>query len=390
MKHLLIAIAALSILPTSGIAATDSTPSVAADSQPAPAPAATPAAAAAPAAAGGEVKLGPDGKPIAQPQQGGNLANAVLARTPEEQAKQSGFQVQIGAEHWLGVGTFVDMRYYSYLAVNFSAVVLYQFNLWDKRFRASASGRLTYEYTLPDNETGRRTTFYDTRLGLSAPALFKEKATGIAFTPSLGLTVPTSPESFNAGLITAVSASIAATRSVGRFDFNVSASAARAFFTSPQNNFKATTGRDANGVLLAACRSGETACAGGAANGLYTIAGGATVNWRITDDLILTAIYQFIRGYGADLVPAGGDQYTPKALDSNGNPVARSGLTPRDRTFGVIDLGYQLNDHYSVDLSVSTIQLPLTSTGLVRFPFFSFGSLADNSTSVNLGLTGAF
>ena len=56
-------------------------------------------------------------------------------------------------------------------------------------------------------------------------------------------------------------------------------------------------------------------------------------------------------------------------------------------TFGV---GYQLTDHYSLDLGLQTLQTPLTPKGQVRFPWFAFGTLADNGTAASLSLAAAY
>jgi hypothetical protein len=84
------------------------------------------------------------------------------------------------------------------------------------------------------------------------------------------------------------------------------------------------------------------------------------------------------------------DEFTPKALDDNGNPVARVGLGSFDRTSAFFGASYQLNEHYSLDLGTSTVQTPLTPTGQVRFPFLSFGTWADNNTSIYFTLTAAY
>lgn len=322
------------------------------------------------------------------------LANAVQARTPEEQANQTGFQIITALDHWLGVGTFVDSKSYSYLAANLTVQPQFLFGVKGTRLAASATLRGTYEYTLPDNDTGRRFSPGDVRLGLAAPALFRDKAlTGISVTPSMGLTIPTSLESWNAGLITSLSLSAAATRSfttpIGGFDLRLSVGGSRGFFTSSVNSIKANTGRDVYGNLLVVCRTGEASCASAGQNTAWSANVAGQVNWRVNGEVIVYVGYTFIKTW-REATTASLDDSSPKALDSNGNPVARSGYGQADRTSGFFGGSYQLNEHYSLDLGIATAQTPLTATGQVRFPFFSFGTLADNSTTAYFTLTAAY
>lgn len=355
-------------------AQTSTTPEAAASSQPAPA--------AAPASA---------------PAKPNPLANAVQARTPEEQANQSGFQVATTLDHYLGAGTFVDARYYSSLSAFLTIAPQFLFGIGKQRLVASATIRASYEYTLPDTDTGRRWGIYDIRLGVSAPALFKEKAlTNIAFSPSLGLAIPTSLESWNAGLITSISLGVTASRSVGTFDFRASLSGSRSIYGQAASGYRnpdikgtgaATAPRDTNGNLLAICRVGETLCASAGMNPAWSFSVGGQVQWRATGSVLFYVGYSYIRSWRNGFEP---DDYTAQTLDSNGNRAAKDGLGNGDRTSTYFGGSYQLNEHYSLDLGVSTIQTPLTPTGQVRFPFLSVGTWADNGTSIYFTLSAAY
>lgn len=324
------------------------------------------------------------------------LAKAVQARTPEEQAKQSGWQLITQLDHYLGVGTFVDARYYSYLAAWLTVIPQFLFSVGNQRLVASATLRGSYEYTLPDAETGRRFGIFDVSLGVSAPAFFREKAlTNIAFTPSFGLTLPTSPESWNAGLITAFRVGITASRSVGTVDFRANVSGSASIFGQQVNGYRNPTlngsdlPRDAQGNLLVVCRPGEALCGNSNNNSAFSVSVGGQIQWRATGSLLFYGGYTYIRGwrYSANVAQ---DEYTPKGVDSNGNPVARVGLGSFDRSSAFFGGSYQLNEHYSLDLGCSTTQTPLTPTGQVRFPFLSFGTWADNNTSLYFTLSAAY
>jgi len=325
------------------------------------------------------------------------LANAVQARTPEEQAAQSGFQLITSLDHYLGAGTFVDARYYSSLSAWLTVIPQFLFGIGKQRLVASATLRGSYEYTLPDTETGRRWSVGDISVGVSAPAFFKEtKLTNIAFSPSVGLTIPTSPESWNAGLITALRAGITASRSVKTVDFRANIGASASIFGQPTSGYRnanisgtGTVPRDSNGNLLAVCRVGETLCGAAGNNTAFTVSAGGQVQWRATGSFLLYVGYTYFRiwRYSANPVV---DQYTPQALDARGNPVAKAGLGQSDRTSAFFGGSYQLNEHYSLDLGVSNVQTPLTPTGQVRFPFLSLGTWADNSTSIYFTLSAAY
>jgi len=325
------------------------------------------------------------------------LANAVQARTPEEQANQSGFQFQVSFDNWLGTGTFVNPALYSYLASNLTVQPVYLMPFLGKRLVLSATLRGTYEYTLADTETGRRFTFYDTALGASIPAAFRDtKFTGISFSPSVGLTIPSSPESFQAGLITSLRAGVTMSRRAGPIDLRASVSGTRGFYARP---FSAVANpsvadpsqapRDKAGNLTVVSRAGEPFSGWSGWNPAWGLSIGAQAQWRATGSLILIAGYTYLYTWREMATPVA-DQYTSRALDANGNPAAHVGYGRSDRTATFIDLSYQLNEHYSLDLGLSTIQSPLTPTGQVRFPFLSFGTWADSNTTLFFTLSAAY
>lgn len=331
------------------------------------------------------------------------LANAVQARTPEEQANQSGFQLIAALDHYVGTGTFNDPQHFASMSAFLTIIPQFLFGIGKQRLVASATIRGSYEYTLPDADTGRRWALGDIRLGVSAPAFFREKAlTNIAFSPSLGLTVPTSLESWNAGFITAVSLGVTASRSVGTVDFRANVSGSRAFFGQTSSGFRNpdinNTGnapRDSNGNLLAVCRPGEVYCGLSNQNLAWSLSAGGQVQWRATGSFLLYIGYTYLFSWREGVTADREDPLNPQALDSRGNPVASVGYGRSDRTSAYFGGSYQLNEHYSLDLGVSTVQSPLfidKTDGLqkVRFPFLSFGAWNDNATSIYFTLSAAY
>lgn len=352
---------------------------------PAPEQATAPAAPAPAAPATGETPAEGTVTTAATPQP--VVSNTpVVARTPEEAAKQMGFALSVDLDHYLGMGTFVNADYYSYFAGGVSIGARLNFNVKGVRLAASARAALNWEYTQPDTENARRIAPFDTRLGLSAPVLFREKFTGIAFTPSVGLTIPTSPASWQAGLITAVSLGLGAFRSFGRFDLFANGGFGKNFQTSTINGVRSTTRTDAQGNSLCLSRPGEAYCAvvGNNTNFSVSISGG--VNFHVTDEFWIIGSYQFLKAWRYSL-PV--DEFTPKTIDSNGATVADA-VGVADRYTAYIGMSYQLDAHYSLALGLFTLAVPKTEDNKAfRFPLWP-NNQADNVTSVNFTMSAAF
>lgn len=345
----------------------------------------------------------PKAAAAAQPQQQNALANAVQARTPEEQANQAGFQFAFGLDHYLGTGTFVDSEKYASLVAAPSVSATYLFGIKGVRMAASARVWAFYEYTLPDTPNGRRFFMQDTRLGLVAPALFRDKnVTGIAITPSLSAVIPSSQESFTSGLITTLGVGAAITRSVkagsGGFDFRLTLSGSYGFFTSPVNGIRnlpktAPGNRDALGNQIVIGRPDETFAAVNGMNPAFSGSLGGSVNWRTGGNLLLFAGYSYARNFNQAATLDPNDPTLPQALDSSGNQVARAGMGGGDVSRAFIGASYQLNEHYNLDFYVFTLQSPMVRIGdkwVPRFPIGSFIDTASNNTSIIVSLGAAY
>ena len=348
-------------------------------------------------------KKDPKAAAAAQPQQQNALANAVQARTPEEQAKQGGFQFAFGLDHYLGTGTFVNSEQYASLVGAPSIAATYLFGVGGVRLAASARLSAFYEYSLPDTPNGRRFFPQDTRLGLVAPALFQDKKfSGISITPSVSMVLPTSQESFTAGLITTIGVGAAATRSVkvggGGFDFRLTLSGSYGIFTSPVNGIRnppanAPGNRDSLGNQIVIGRPDETFAAVNGMNPAFAGTVGGSVNWRTGGNLLMFAGYSYTHAFNQAATLNPNDPTLPKALDSNGNQVGQAGMRGGDVTRSFIGASYQLNEHYNLDFYVFTLQSPLRREGdkwVVRAPIGSFVDAASNNTSLILSLGAAY
>jgi len=383
------AVMAMLLAPVVALADGATTPAPNANSPVAQAAEAT--APAADATAAPEVKKDVKKETTEEKREGSKLAEAVQARTPEELARQSGFAVGVDLGHELGMGTFVSVKSWAYLGAQVSVSPRYNFTFMDKRLVASGGFSVGYEYTLPDNPTGRRIFPSDLRLGLSAPAVYKEPATGIGITPSLSVMLPLRTESWTASMITSVRLGANASRSIGNFDFGLQVAGGWGAYVNGSSAYSPAdpNGRDAQGNLIALCRTGETICAGGPNNTAWTLGFNSYVNYRVTGDFILSVSYGLSKNWRYpqtwDV-----DQYTAKIPDANGNPAAHVGYGQMDMMASSISASYQLNEHYSINFGLSTNMQPLTDTHQVRFPFFSIGNMADNATTAFFSITGSY
>lgn len=410
MKRLSSALLVVALAPAMALA--QATAPVASTTAPASNSESAPAAETAPAASSDgkkDEKKDPKKDPKAaagqpqQPDSSNAIANAVQARTPEEQANQRGFQFAFGLDHYLGTGTFVNSQQYASLVGAPSIAATYLFGIKGVRLAASARLWAFYEYTLPDTPNGRRFFPQDTRLSLVAPALFRDKAvTGIAITPSLIAVLPTSPESWTAGLVSTVGAAAAATRSIkvgeGGFDFRLTLSGSYGIFTSAVNGVRtrpttAPGNRDALGNQIVIGRPGEDFAAVNGMNPAFSGTLAGNINWRTGGNLLLFAGYSYTRSFNQPATLDPNDPTLPNALDSNGSQVGRAGLGGNDVTRAFFGASYQLNEHYNLDFYVFTLQSPLRREGerwVVRAPIGSFVDAASNNTSFIVSLGAAY
>ncbi len=306
---------------------------------------------------------------------------------------EGGVHFNGGISTSVGLGTFVAPATSAYLATIFNVGAAYGFEVKGKKLLATAGWLGYYELTLPDDEAGRRFSPWDIRPSLSAPKLWTEEHTGISLSPSVGFTIPASIESVNATLITALSAGVSANKKLGPFGLRLSVNGTRSFYRVP---FVPTFARPAPpaGPLVYIGREGETYINTAGMNPAWSLITGAGVSWSPTKAVSINIGYTYLNTWkyaAADTV----DQYTPQALDSNGNPVAHSGMGRGDRVIGTVAISYAINDAFSIDLSMFTAQAPLikdktTGQYIPRFPYLAFGELAGNASSVSFGLSGNF
>lgn len=322
-------------------------------------------------------------------------ATATTAAAPAVEAKadedKGGFSLGLDLDHSVGLGTFVNSTYYSLLVGSLVASPSYTFKLGPVKLAVSAKESFSWEYTLPDNDNGRRYSWTDPRLGLAAPGLFKEPFTGIAFTPNLGATIPLSLESQFASTITTVSAGLGLSRSLWKFDLGYKIGGSRGFHGNAAKVPSKELGKsDDLGQLVFVCRTDEKYCGSAGLNTAWSLSNGLSLGFSPIEPLAFEAGYTIVNAWkyaSTDVV----DEYTPKALDSNGNSVARAGMGRSDKVVASVGATWAFNDRLSASLGVGTEGPAKTNNNKsFRFPFFDFVSSADNLTAFSLTLSAAF
>ena len=317
-------------------------------------------------------------------------ASGALAALDEKE-KQGGLSLGVDLDHSLGTGTFVDPNLYSYFGATLSVVPRYVFTARDVKIAASLAIRGAWEYTLPDNENGRRFSPGDTRLGLSAPAVYKNEFTGVIVSPSIGILIPTTQESWQAGLITNLSVGLALSRPVGKFNFALTTNGSRGFHLTGASQVRSQpTGASDQLNSFSARKSAlgkDEAFVGFSAwNTAWAFNLGGTISFQTTDELSFIVGYTYSRSWKYYGVAIGPDETLPAN--------AKYGAGQAERTSTVIAVNYQLTDHYGVSLSASTLQTPrsgaMGGAGYFRFPFWAINNAADNATSLSFTFSATY
>jgi hypothetical protein len=325
-----------------------------------------------------------------------SAGSAVL--TPEQLAKLQGFFFSASMDQYMGLGTFVNPNLYASLGTWVNAFISYRKIVAGKNFALSvqpfgAQG-LTYEYTMPDNATGRRIVNDDARLALSMPALYKNQATGIILSPNLTVIVPTTPESWHAGMITRVGAGGAAQRlfalPVGQLQATLSGFATYGIYTQTANVVRANDRRDAQGNNVVLARGGEQIADIAANNSAINLRWGVGATWLASDWLFFSASYGMIANWKYAAV-GNVDEFTPKGTDVNGNGVAWTGMSASQLQFGSVSVAVNITDVLSASLYLYNLAPLLdTQSKNIRFPFADVTGIANNYTILGLSLAATF
>lgn len=295
---------------------------------------------------------------------------------------------------YVGSGTFYSSGYHNPYVSN--ALYLRPTFVIGTPLRLSLNARVyvEQEYTSSDMPTGR--SFYpsDSWIFLTAKNLYTIPKAQVRFSGSVRTIFPTSWESRYAHLVMGVGASGAATR---LFEFgkpnadgkrwnlllNLGGGITKYARTSEVRGDPSGASSGCRQTATLGVSSGGVADAdrcGGPLNTSFAIAtsGMAAISrGALSLSVTLAVLNDFKYAIDAD---------TALLIDPT-NQISRG---HNDSTWGIIALGYEINDHLTLSLGVSSFQPALDSRYQdFRFPFFDFsGTNANNATQAFVGLTG--
>jgi hypothetical protein len=321
------------------------------------------------------------------------------------------FAVAVSIDHSVGSGTFVSSTW-AYVGAKLTVSPSYAFAFRGVNLVGSANATGAYEYTPPNNLTGRRYDWGDIGLHLSAPSFFtEEKLTGIALSANLAATLPIALQSRWANVITSFSGGLSLSRTLGPFTLGGRVGASKTFYSSLERRLPdwLANRRDAQDktddravqvadkdpsaeALLFICRSDPNGCliSGGGMDGvppLWALSGGVGARYAPREKLSFAASFSLGKTFK---YVVGVGPLSTRAVDSNGTPVADA-QGQSDLMVGSLGASYRLTDAIAVSLQMATIQAPLTADGrALRFPFFAFRNLEDSYTSYSLSFAGSY
>jgi hypothetical protein len=234
------------------------------------------------------------------------------------------------------------------------------------RLMASASASVSFEYTPPGNPTGRRFDWSDLRLGLNAPAVWRQPAWGLALTPGLSVTLPTSLRSQWAGTLGVLSAGLGLTRAHGPWQLSLQVNGARGLHRTqavgPQAPAPgAPLRRDADGRPLYLLRAGEQLGVGPGLNTAWTLSHALGALYLPTDALFLSARAGLTHAWAYDADPLRTPGTAP-ARNTDGDAVVRPGMGRRDVLSLGLGAGVALGPSLSLSLGADHAGAPLTGT----------------------------
>lgn len=250
---------------------------------------------------------------------------------------------------------------------------------------------LSYEFTEPNNPSGRAFDWADTWLWLVAPGLWTEPLTGVTLGAEARVTLPISYESRMSDRITAVTIGPRVTRAFGDFTAQLRVLGTKHVFAHSNAGLQrdeVDTG-DADGIPLAQCRAGETWCAGGP----YVPSWGASLYGLLAYQVTSAVSTSLVLQYGAMWREAAPDDaFTSRAVDEDGNRVVQQGLQrSADTAVATIDVTYQLDETFGFSAGVVT-QMPTRTADnrAFRFHLIDFATPANNYSSLYFDVIASF
>ncbi len=330
--------------------------------------------------------------------------SGTLTTTSDADQKKSWLQQRFGGSFadlstYVGSGSFYSSGYSDPYVSN--ALFLRPTFSLGTRFKLSLNARsyLEEEYTKSDLPNGRSFSPSDTWLYLQAKNLYTIPRAKVTFGGTVRVVLPTSYESQYAHLVTGLGVTGTVRRSFEfgapnaqgkRWELTLAGGTGIVKFmrTSPLRGGHpgdSTGCRDGAGPSGSASAGGpsETDHCGGPLSTSYAVTSLGTAalsHGRYSLSVSLSIINEF-----KYTVEASAFSQALATNELNQVPMGRA-----DLTWGIIALGYELTDHWSLSLGVASFQPALDSRYQhLRFPFFDFsGPNANNMTQAFLGVSG--
>ncbi len=320
----------------------------------------------------------------------GTVTGAVVKKQSWLQEKMAGSFLETGL--YVGSGSFYASGYRNPY-VSGSLYIRPRFNLGTKA-QLSLNLRIYHllEFTQPDEPTDRRWVPLDMWVWLSAGNLFTEKHTGIRLSGQFRLVLPSSYESIYSNLALGMALGLSLSKN---FKLPKDVGISLSLGAVVTKNFHTHIYRGKGPDDTSGCRG----LSNPSATGTAAIGEMATVSTTDTCGGTLNTSHSVVSSgsiglswkklsIGVTLIFINAWKYAfPKDQFTADHAVARGQV---DSTWGLISLGYDINDHFSLSLGMSSSQPAKTADQKgYRFPFFDFqsGSYANN-TSVFLSASG--
>ena len=298
------------------------------------------------------------------------------------------FRVGLSLGNSMSTAIFAGQEFSDFAGSNLSVAPSYSFEAAGLKLNASASASASYEYTTPDNSLARRFNWNDVGLNLSAPAVYKNEFTGISISPTLGLTLPVSRESWWRGSVTNMTAGLGFGRQFGKLSLGGRVGGSKTFYTEVTQTLseRQQARRDDVENLIFICRTDQASCGLRGVPSLWALSGGVNASYALLDKLTLSIGINLSKRRAYE-VPA--DEYSSKALDSNGKSVI-SANGEMDMMMGSLGASYRVTDRLMATFSYATAQTPKTADNQrFRFPWYS-PYWTGGYTSLQLGLSTSF
>lgn len=332
--------------------------------------------------AGQEVAAAPTAQPA------GATPSLISETTPVDSTSDFGGSLTL--ETSVGLGTFVsDPQNASLVVTSLSPSGYYRIT---PQLRLTAGFSLTWyqildvNTSLPENQI----LMSDVSLGLSHSRIFNDPDSKFNLAGSIRVSLPTSLASQFQNRLFSLSTSLTASIPVGPVSFSYTLGFAKYFNLTAtptldcddfENSDECIEGRGANPNFgYESERRGPEVYLRGAGANSFAISNSLNISWAIIDELSLSLGFSISSAFGV--------RSFPRDDVSSDNAVA--GRSQRDRLMSSLSLGYTVNKHLSLGLSLVTdTSQPFGASG-DDFPVvFDFTRASDNITSINLSVTGS-